>query len=64
VRKEFSEIEVGSRLLLNLTNGNKSMEMGATLTRHLKPNIALIELDNTAGQVLKFDNITINVAKG
>ena len=61
MRKEFSEIEVGSRLLLNLTNGNKSMEMGATLTRHLKPNIALIELDNTAGQILKFDNITINV---
>ena len=61
MKQEFSEIEVGSRLLLNLSNGNKSMEMGATIIRHLKDNIALISLDNSSGQILKFDNITINV---
>lgn len=61
MKKEFSEIEVGSRLLLNLSSGNKSMEMGATVMRHLKDNIALISLDNSNGQVLKFDNININV---
>jgi len=61
VKKEFSEIEVGSRILLNLSSGNKSMEMGATITRHLKDNIALITLDNSSGQILKFDNISINV---
>ncbi len=61
MKQEFSEIEVGKRLLLNLSSGNKSMEMGATIVRHLKDNIALISLDNSAGQVLKFDNIIINV---
>ena len=61
MKQEFSEIEVGSRLLLNLSNGNKSMEMGATIARHLKDNIALITLDNSSGQVLKFDNVNINV---
>jgi len=61
VKQEFSEIEVGSRLLLNLSSGNKSMEMGATIIKHLKDNIALISLDNSSGQVLKFDNININV---
>lgn len=61
MKKEFSEIEVGSRILLNLSSGNKSMEMGATITRHLKDNIALITLDNSSGQILKFDNISINV---
>lgn len=61
MKKEFSEIEVGSRLLLNLSSGNKTMEMGATVVRHLKENIALILLDNNSGQVLKFDNININV---
>ena len=35
--------------------------MGATIVRHLKDNIALISLDNSSGQVLKFDNITISV---
>ena len=35
--------------------------MGATLVRHLKDNIALISLENSNGQVLKFDNLTINI---
>lgn len=61
MKQEFSEIEVGSRILLSLSSGNKSMEMGATIARHLKDNIALIALDNSSGQVLKFDNVTINV---
>lgn len=61
MKKEFSEIEPGSRILLNLSSGNKSMEMGASIARHLKDNIALITLDNSSGQILKFDNITINV---
>ncbi len=61
MKQEFSEIEIGSRLLITLSNGTKSMEMGATLIRHLKDNIALISLDNTSGQILKFDNITINI---
>ncbi|MBR2046943.1 MAG: PilZ domain-containing protein [Agathobacter sp.] len=61
MKQEFSEIEVNSRILLTLSSGNKSMEMGATIVRHLKDNIALISLDNSSGQVLKFDNITISV---
>ena len=61
LKQEFSEIEVGSRILLSLSNGNKSMEMGATIARHLKENIALITLDNSNGQILKFDNISINI---
>ena len=60
MKQEFSEIEVGSRLLLNLSSGNKSLEMGATIIKHLKDNIALISLDNSSGQILKFDNININ----
>lgn len=61
MKKEFSEIEEGGRLLLNLSSGNKSMEMDATIVRHLKDNIAIISLDNNTGQILKFDNIIINV---
>lgn len=61
MKQEFSEIAIGSRLLITLSNGSKSMEMGATIVRHLKDNIALINLENSNGQILKFDNITINV---
>ncbi len=61
MKQEFSKIAAGSRILLNLSSGNKSMEMGATITRHLKTNIALITLDNSTGQILKFDNISISV---
>lgn len=35
--------------------------MGATISKHLKDNIALISLDNSSGQVLKFDNVNINI---
>ncbi len=61
MKKEFSEIEVGSHIVLNLNNGTKRMEIGATLIRHLKDNIALISLDNSFGQILKFDNVITNV---
>lgn len=61
MKKEFSEIEEGGRLLLNLSSGNKSMEMDAVIVKHLKDNIAIITLDNNTNQILKFDNIVINV---
>ena len=61
MKMEFSEIEEGGRLLLKLSSGNKSMEMDATIVKHLKDNIAIISIDNTSGQILKFDNIIINV---
>lgn len=61
MKQEFSQIEVGSRILLNLSSGNKSMEMGASIIKHLKDNIALITLDTNSGQILKFDNISITV---
>lgn len=61
MKQEFSKIEVGSRLLINLSNGSKSKEMSATILRHLKDNIALIRLENNSEQILKFDNLTINI---
>jgi len=61
MKQEFSDIALHSRILLDLTNGNKKMQMGATITRHLKRNIAIITFDQRPAQVLKFDNITIHV---
>ena len=61
MKKEFSEIEAGSPILISLTNGTNSMELSSTIVRHLKENIALITIENTNGQILKFDNITINI---
>ena len=61
MKKEFKEIESGSRILLNLNSGNKTTELGATIVRHLKDNIALLALDSSSDQVPKFDNVTISV---
>lgn len=60
MKQEFNEIEIGSRILLSLSNGNKNIEMGAIIARHLKDNIALITLDTNNDQIVKFDNISIN----
>ena len=61
MKQEFSLIEAGSHLLLNLSAGNNSMEMGATIVKHLKENIALMTLETNHNQILKFDNVNINV---
>ena len=60
MKQEFCKIEIGSRILLSLSSGDKKAELGATITKHLKDNIALISLDTNNGQIIKFDNITIN----
>lgn len=61
MKVEFSKLEPGSRLNLHITNGLQSLEMGSTLSRHIKENIALITLDKYNEQVLTFENVTINV---
>ena len=61
MKQEFSKIETGSRLLITISNGTRSIEMGATIIKHLKDNIALISLENTSGQIIKFDNLSINI---
>lgn len=58
---EFPSLEEGSRLNLQITNGLQSLEMGSTLVRHVKDHIALISLDKYTDQVLRFDNVSINV---
>ena len=60
MRQEFDKIEVGSRILLNLRNESRNMELGATISKHLKDNIALILLDTDNESISKFDNLTIN----
>ena len=58
---EFPTLEPGCRLVLHISNASNSMEMGASLVRHLKDYIALIELDHSTGRTLTFENVNINV---
>lgn len=59
--REFTSIESGNRLMLEVRNENNCIEFGATLTNHLKKNIAIIDLDNDTGHILKFENVAINL---
>ena len=61
MKVEFPELEPGSRLVLHISNASNSMEMGASIVRHLKDYIALIELDHSTGRTLTFENVNINV---
>ena len=60
MRQEFNKIEIGNRILLSLSNESKNMELGATIAKHLKDNIALIILDTNDEQISKFDDLKIN----
>lgn len=60
MKVDFPTIAEGSRLTLHISSGPKSVELGSTIVRHVKPYIALIELDNMEGRAIKFDNVMIN----
>lgn len=56
---DFMDLEPKSRLTLHIHNGNSSLEMGASILRHVKNQIALLELDYTE-RILKFENVSID----
>lgn len=57
---DFPTIPEGSRLNLHISSGPKSVELGATIVKHIKPYIAAVELDNMQGRAVKFENVVIN----
>lgn len=57
----FSELEEGSLLTLHISNASNNMELSASIYRHVKPNIALIELNETEKRALNFNNVQVNV---
>ena len=61
MRQIFSEIEVGNRVVFEIKNDTAEMEMLATIVRHLKENIAVIEFDDIQNQIIRFSNVKINM---
>lgn len=58
---KLSELGEGSRILLQIRNKEKFVELGAVLRKHVKNNIALITLDRVTPQKLVFDNVQIDM---
>lgn len=61
MKKEFTEINAEEHLLIVVSSSNGTLEFSAELSRHLKSNIAVINLSNTTGNVLNFSNTNIDV---
>lgn len=57
----FSEISEGSPIVLMLHNGSIHMKMDATIVSFVREDIAIITLHTSITQILKFDNIDIEV---
>lgn len=57
----FSDIEDGSPIILMLHNGSVHMKLDATVINLIREDIAIITLETSVTQVLRFDNIEINV---
>ncbi len=58
---KFSEVTEGSYLILQISNNDKSMVMGAILRKTLASNVAVIELDYETAKRLNFSNVFINM---
>lgn len=57
----FSEIPEGSPITLMLHNGSIHMRMDANIVSFVRDDIAIITLQTSVTQILKFDNIDIEV---
>lgn len=57
----FSEIPEGSQITLMLHNGSIHMRMDANIVSFIREDIAIITLQTSVTQILKFDNIDIEV---
>lgn len=61
MKYNFSDIEDGSPIILMLHNGSVHMKLDATIINLIREDIAIITLETSVTQVLRFDNIEINV---
>lgn len=61
MKYEFSKIEEGSTVLLLLHNNNLHMKMEATIDKFIRTDIAIITLQTSVTQIIKFDNIDIEL---
>lgn len=58
---QFADIPCGSSITLMLHSGNMHMKMDATLEKLIREDIGIIRLHTTTQQILKFDNIKIEM---
>lgn len=61
MKYKFSDISDGSPIILMLHNGNVHMKMDANIINLIREDIALITLETSVNQVLKFDHLDIEV---
>lgn len=58
---KFQDIEPNSPIVLNIHLGEKRMELGAVIQKHLAQNFTLITLDYHGEKRLNFENIQLDV---
>ncbi len=58
---KLSQLEEGASVTLLLSNAENSMQLGATIKKHLKDNIALITLNYETTKKLVFDNVQVDM---
>ena len=58
---KFQDIAVNSAIVLNIHLGNKHMELGAVIQKHLAQNLTLITLDYHGEKHLSFENVQLDV---
>ena len=61
MKYSFSDIREGSPIILMLHNGSVHMKMMGNVISLIREDIAIITLETSVSQILKFDNIDLNV---
>lgn len=57
----FQDLEVNSSIVLLIRLGEKSMEISATIQKHLAQNLTLVTLNYPGDKRLNFDNVQVDI---
>ena len=58
---KLAEIDEGERILLQIHSGEQTLELGATVQKHIKENIILAGLDYAGQKRLSFENVNVDI---
>ncbi len=57
----LSEIEEGTYISLHISNDDGTLDMGATLLKHVRDKVAIIDLEYEGAERLNFENVQIDM---
>ena len=58
---KLAEIDEGERILLKIHSGEQNLDLGATIKKHVRENIVLVNLEYAGNKRLNFEGVNVDL---